>query len=152
MLSVFGVAPSEVVSAGSVLVEFPPLSGQAVGGVIPLDCQVSVLKLADSALNSTMLWPWKPAERGYVIAARNVQSSVIKNHLRQIRHIQDSTGCNRIWPWFDPRYLKLALNCLEGRALQNLFGPLELYGFADDSGVEILQLRSGRIHVSTVQP
>lgn len=152
MLSVFGVAPSDIVSAGSVLAQFPPLSGRAVGGAIPVDCQVSVLKLAAPALNSTNYWPWKPADRGYVVAARNFQSSVVKNHLRQIRHIQDVNGSNHVWPWFDPRYLKLVLNGLEGPALAKIFGPLELFGFADDLGVKIFQLRSGLIHVSMVQP
>lgn len=151
MLSVYGVAPSEIVSAGPVLVEFPPLSGRTVGGVIPMDCPVSVLKLADSALGSTASWPWKPVGRGYVLTTRDVQSSLLKNHLRQIRYIQDASGCNRIWPWFDPRYLKLALNTLEGQELAKLFGPVESFGFASESGVEILQLRSGLVHVAQVR-
>lgn len=150
MLSVYGVAPSEIVSAGSVLVEFPPLSGRTVGGVIPVDCQVSVVPVVDSALNSVTFWPWKPADRGYVIATRNVKFSLVKNHLRQIRHIRDASGCDRIWPWFDPRYLKLALNTLEGHELAKLFGPLESYGFANESSVEVFQLRSGLVHVSQV--
>ena len=150
MLSIFGVAPSDIVSAGSVLAQFPPLSGRAVGGAIPVDCQVSVVKLAAPALNSTNYWPWKPADRGYVVAARNFQSSVVKNHLRQIRHIQDVNGSNHIWPWFDPRYLKLALITLEGQELSKLFGPVESFGFAHESGVEIIQLRSGLLHVSQV--
>lgn len=150
MLNVYGVAPSEIVSAGSVLVQFPPLSGRTVGGVIPVDCQVSVLNLSDPALGSTAFWPWKPADRGYLITTRNVQSSVFKNHLRQIRQIQDTSGCNRIWPWFDPRYLKLALITLEGQELRKLFGPVDSFGFAHESGVEIIQLRSGLLHVSQV--
>lgn len=151
MLTVYGVAPSEIVSGGSTLMQVPPLSGRAVGGVIPVDCQVSVLKLADSALGSTAFWPWKPIERGYVISSRNVQSSLLKNHLRQIRHLQDSSGCNRIWPWFDPRYLKLALSTLAGQELVKLFGPVESFGFADESGVEMFQLRSGLVYVTQVR-
>lgn len=150
MLSVYGVAPSEIVSSGSVLVSFPPLTGQAVGGTIPIDCNVSVLTLAAPALRAFSFWPWKPADRGYVIVTRDVQASVLKNHLRQLRHLQDSSGCNRIWPWFDPRYLKLALSTLKGHELAKLFGPVESFGFATGSGVELIQLRAGSIHISQV--
>lgn len=152
MLSVYGVAPSEVVSAGSVLVQFPPLSGRTVGGVIPVDCQVSVLNLSNSALGTTADWPWKPVERGYVVTTRDVQSSLLKNHLRQIRHVQDASGSTRIWPWFDPHYLRIALKTLQGQELAQLFGPIESFGFACESGVEIFQLRSGSVHVYQVYP
>lgn len=150
MLSVYGVAPSEIVLTGSVVVEFPPLSGRSVGGAIPVDCKVSVLNLANSALGNSIQWPWKPADRGYAIACRNVPFSLLKNHLRQIRHLQDASGCNRIWPWFDPRYLKLALQTLKGPQLEKLFGPIESFAFATASSVELMQLRAGVLHVSQV--
>ncbi|MCE2744656.1 MAG: hypothetical protein LW710_01960 [Burkholderiales bacterium] len=150
MLFVYGIAPSEIVLTGSVVVEFPPLSGRPVGGVIPVDCKVSVLTLATSALGDSTLWPWKPADRGYVITCRNAPFSLLKNHLRQIRHLQDASGCNQIWPWFDPRYLKLALKALKGHQLEKLFGPIESFAFATASGLELMQLRAGALHVSQV--
>jgi hypothetical protein len=150
MLSLYGIAPAEIVSTGSLAVEFPPLSGRSVGGAIPVDCKVSVLNLAHPALGNSTLWPWKPADRGYLIASRSVQFSLLKNHLRQIRHLQDATGCNRIWPWFDPRYLKLALKTLEGQQLEKLFGPIESFAFASGSNVELMQLKAGALHISQV--
>jgi hypothetical protein len=150
MLSVYGIAPSEIVVTGSVVVEFPPLSGRSVGGVIPVDCKVSVLNLANSALDSSAHWPWKPADRGYVIASRNVPFSLLKNHLRQIRHLQDASGANQIWPWFDPRYLKLALQTLKGPQLEKLFGPIESFAFATGPTVELIQLRAGALHSTQV--
>lgn len=150
MVTVYGVAPSELISSGKRLVEFPPFTGRAVGGVVPVDCKVGVVELAPSALASTSDWGWKPADRGYLISVINVPFSVLKNHLRQIRHLEDEQGRRQLWPWFDPRYLKLALSALEGGDLANIFGPVQAYGFAVENAVEWYQLQAGELTIKQV--
>lgn len=148
MQLVYGVAQSTLVSKGMPLVEFPPFLGRSVGGVLPVDCKVSVLALVDDAVHSTDFWSWAPAEHGFVIVVDAGPFSVLKNHLRGIRQMPDELGRNRIWPWFDPRYLQLALTSLEGQDLSALFGPVRAFCFASSQGaVQRYQLEAGRLAV-----
>jgi hypothetical protein len=146
MLSVFGVAPSDLISSGKVVAEFPSFSGQTVGGVVPVDYPTVVLELSSSAGKSSEHWPWRPTNRGYVVLLNEQPGSALKNQLRKIRYLQDEFGQNRVWPWFDPRYLKLALNSLEGSELSFMFGPIQAFGFvANDNAdnihaIELYQL------------
>ena len=151
MLSVYGVVRSDLVSQGKVLVEFPSFSGRPVGGIIPVDCNVSVVELTEAALRSTSFWAWKPAEQGYVVVVDQGPFSVLKNHLRSMRHMPDESGLNRVWPWFDPRYLKLALGALQGDDLFKLFGPVKAFCFVGQTGLESYQLQSGKLLVKQVQ-
>lgn len=158
MLSVYGVAPRDLISSGKVLAEFPSFSGQIVGGVIPLDCAVSLLELSSFAATSTTHWPWKPIDRGYIVVLNAQPVSALKNQLRTIRFLQDELGQNRVWPWFDPRYLKLALSSLEGPELDFMFGPVEAFGFsandhADNiNAVELYQVNPDGLLVKQVSP
>lgn len=150
MLSVYGVARSELISQGTVLAEFPPFLGRSVGGVIPVDCKVGVVGLAAAAASSASLWAWKPADQGYVLVVEEGPFSLLKNHLRRMRHMQDDLGRNRVWPWFDPRYLKLALGTLQGPDLANLFGPVKSFCFSTPEGLEIYQLQSCKLRIKQV--
>ena len=155
MLSVFGVAPSELISQGPALVQLPAFLGRTVGGALPVDCQVGVLELPQTALTSCTHWAWKPADRGYVVSAADCPFSVLKNHLRQMRQLQDELGSNRIWPWFDPRYLKIALSTLDGTDLEKLFGPIQMFSFACEpkslkQTIECYQLQAGRLQIKQV--
>lgn len=150
MQSVYGVAPSEFIFQGPALVEFPAFLGRTVGGSIPLDCKVGVLRLADAGLINNTLWAWKPLDRGYVISVNPIPFSVVKNHLRRMRQLQDEVGCNRIWPWFDPRYLKIALNTLQGDDLLNLFGPVQSFGFAVNDHIELYAIQGGQLQIKQV--
>lgn len=150
MLSVYGVARSELISQGNVLVEFPPFLGRPVGGTIPVDCKVGVVELTGQAASSASQWAWKPADQGYVMVVEQCPFSLLKNHLRGMRHMQDDMGRNRVWPWFDPRYLKLALGTLQGQDIANLFGPVKSFCFSAPEGLEIYQLQSGKVHIRQV--
>lgn len=150
MLSVYGVARSELISNGKALAEFPPFLGRPVGDTIPVDCHVSVLELTGSAAKSTSLWAWKPIDQGYVVVVEEGPFSLLKNHLRCMRHMQDDLGRNRVWPWFDPRYLKLALGALQGEDLANLFGPVKSFCFATPEGLDSYQLQSGKLLIKQV--
>ncbi|WP_334118775.1 hypothetical protein [Limnobacter sp.] len=150
MLSVYGVARSELISQGNVLAEFPPFLGRPVGGTIPVDCKVGVVGLAVAAASSASMWAWKPADQGYVLVMEEGPFSLLKNHLRRMRHMQDDLGRNRVWPWFDPRYLKLALGTLQGQDLVGLFGPVKSFCFSAHEGLDIYQLQSGKLHIKQV--
>lgn len=160
MLNVYGIAPSELITSAKFLALFPSFSGRTVGGAIPVDCEVKLVELANAALGSTADWPWTPAHRGYLVVLDQTPFSVLKNHLRTIRHFQDEMGQNRVWPWFDPRYLKLALNTLEGADLSSLFGPVQVYGFAGEPThnssndpekfIELYQMHGHQLHIKRV--
>lgn len=150
MQAVYGVVPSDLISQGPALVEFPAFLGRTVGGAIPIDCKVGVVKLADAGLINSKLWAWNPVDRGYVVSVNPIPFSVLKNHLRRMRQLQDELGCNRVWPWFDPRYLKIALNTLEGSDLANLFGPIQSFGFAVGEQVELYVMQGGQLQIKQV--
>lgn len=155
MLSVYGVAPCELISQGTALVQFPAFLGRTVGGAVPVDCQVGVLELPQAALASCRHWAWKQVDRGYLVSAEDCPFSVLKNHLRKIRQLQDELGRNCIWPWFDPRYLKIALSTLEGSDLEKLFGPIQMFSFASgqnslEQTIECYQLQAGRLQIKQV--
>jgi hypothetical protein len=150
MQSVYGVVPSELISQGPILVEFPAFLGRTVGACLPIDCNVGVLQLDPASLISNKWWAWKPVERGYVISVNPVPFSVLKNHLRCLRQFQDEVGCNRVWPWFDPRYLKLALNTLESSDLSKLFGPIQSFGFAVGEQIEQYVMQGGQLQIRQV--
>ena len=156
MLSVYGVAPRDLISSGKVLADFPSFSGQVIGGVIPLDCPVSVLELSSFAAKSSLHWPWKPIGRGYIVVLDAQPVCALKNQLRKIRCVQDERGQNRVWPWFDPRYLKLALSSLDRPELDFLFGPVKAFGFSvgDDANntnaVELYQINPDGVLVKQV--
>lgn len=160
MLNVYGVAPSDLITSATALAVFPAFSGRTLGGAIPVDCEVKLLGLSRSAVGSSAAWPWAPAHRGYVVVTGQTPHSVLKNHIRAIRHFQDELGQNRLWPWFDPRHIKLALNTLEGADLHVLFGPIQAFGFAanldnnsptePENFIEFYRLQAHRLQVTQV--
>lgn len=147
MLSVYGVAPSERLFQGSPDAEFPAFHGRPVGGPVLVDCKVSIVKLGSGALSDQQWWVWKPATQGYALALENQPLSTLKNHLRGLRTLKDDMGRDRLWPWFDPRYLKLVLHGLEGDDLVSLFGPIRLFAFASENGVELYSQQAGSLQV-----
>lgn len=147
MLSVYGVAPSERLFQGTPDAEFPAFHGRSVGGAVLVDCKVSIVQLAHQALGDTRFWVWQPATQGYALALENQPVAMLKNHLRGLRTLQDDVGQNRLWPWFDPRYLKLLLRGLEGEELVRLFGPVQLFAFASENGVELFSQHNGCLKV-----
>lgn len=147
MLSVYGVAPSERLFQGTPDAEFPAFHGHSVGGALLVDCKVSIVKLNPQALGDTRFWLWKPAAHGYALALEKKPIAMLKNHLRGLRTLQDESGQNRLWPWFDPRYLKLMLRGLEGEDLVRLFGPVQLFAFASEKGVELFSQHNGCLQI-----
>ena len=147
MLSVYGVAPSELVFQGPPEAEFPAFHGRPVGGAVLVDCKVSIVKLSNHALGDMQSWVWKPAAQGYALALDNQPVAALKNHLRSMRTLQDEAGQNRLWPWFDPRYLKLVLRGLEGEDLVRLFGPVQQFAFASQNGVELFSQHNGCLQI-----
>lgn len=147
MLSVYGVAPSERLFQGTPDAEFPAFHGRSVGGAVLVDCKVSIVKLGNQALGDTQFWVWKPAAQGYALAIDNQPVTALKNHLRGMRTLLDDAGQNRLWPWFDPRYLKLVLRGTEGDDLVRLFGPIQLFAFAWEDGVELYSQQEGCLQI-----
>jgi hypothetical protein len=152
MLSVYGVAPSERLFQGKPEAEFPPFHGHPLGGAVLVDCAVSLMKLSNQALVDWQYWPWKPALQGYALALENQPVSALKNHLRGLRYLLDETGQSRLWPWFDPRYMQLALRSLEGDDLARLFGPVQQFAFASDTGIELFSQHEGCLKVKAAGP
>lgn len=156
MLNVFGVAPCDLISSAKAVASFPPFSGKTVGNPIPVDCQINLLELSPSAAQSLAFWPWAPVNRGYIVLLEQQPVSVLKNHLRKIRQLQDEHGQNRVWPWFDQRYMKLALSELEGTELAQMFGPIRAFGFVADNqassvqSIEHYQFNEGRLLVKQI--
>ena len=147
MLSVYGVAPSELLFQGIPDAEFPAFHGRPLGGAVVVDCKVSLVKLGSHALGDLQSWIWKPAAQGFALALENQPIAVLKNHLRRMRTLQDEAGQNRLWPWFDPRYLKLVLRGLEGDDLVRLFGPIQSFAFASEDGVQLFSQHDGCLKV-----
>ncbi len=139
MLTVYGVVRSELLLGDKELVRIPASVAHGAGGPITADSDVSVVVLADDALTNTDGWPWRQKSQGYVLAS-SVQMSVLKNHLRGMRRLQDEEGRLRAWPWFDPRYLRLALAALEGQALKAVFGPVACFGLLHEGEFELIEL------------
>ncbi|MCZ8016041.1 MAG: hypothetical protein O9274_10120 [Limnobacter sp.] len=150
MLSVYGVAPSEQLFKGTSEAEFPAFHGRPVGGPVLVDCKVSIVKLGSHALGDQQSWVWKPVTQGYAVALEDQPLSSLKNHLRGLRTLKDESGQNRLWPWFDPRYLKLVLRGLDGDDLVRLFGPVTLFAFALENGVELFSQQDGSLQVKVV--
>lgn len=139
MLTVYGVVRSDLLLGTQELVRIPASVASGAGGHVVADADVSVVVLADSALADSSVWPWRQKSQGYVVAS-SAPVSVLKNHLRAMRRLQDDDGRLRAWPWFDPRYVRLALAALEGQTLKALFGPIACFGLLHEGALELVEL------------
>jgi hypothetical protein len=138
MLKVYGVVRADLLLGATELVRIPASVAHRAGGQIVVDADVSVVVLADHDLVNSDTWPWREKSQGYVLAS-SAPVSLLKNHLRGIRRLQDEEGRLRAWPWFDPRYLRLALSALEGPALKALFGPIACFGLLHEGELELIE-------------
>ena len=139
MLTVYGVVRSDLLLGVKELVRIPASVASGAGGHVVADADVSVVVLADNALADSSVWPWRQKSQGYVVAS-SAHGPTLKSHLRGLRRLQDDDGRWRAWPWFDPRYLRLALCALEGQALKALCGPVACFGLLHEGVLELIEL------------
>ena len=81
----------------------------------------------------------------YWVACDSACLTDLKNHLRNLGVCADESGNRKVWPWFNPDYLRLVLNHLEPHRLPALFGPIQWFGFPASYGMEQLACRQGKL-------